>query len=50
MMFLVQAYVNMGDRASARKYLEQAHEYVLRNGPANLLPQIENNLKTLGAG
>ena len=27
MMFLVQAYVNMGDRATARKYLEQAHQY-----------------------
>ena len=50
MMFLVQAYVNMGDRASARKYLEQAHQYVLRNGPSNLLPQIESNLRSLGAG
>jgi hypothetical protein len=50
MMFLVQAYVNLGDRASARKYLEQAHEYVVRNGPANLLPQIESNLRTLGPG
>jgi tetratricopeptide (TPR) repeat protein len=50
MMFLVQAYVNMGDRASARKYLEQAHQYVLRNGPSNLLPQIENNLRSLGSG
>ena len=28
MMFLVQAYVNTGDRATARKYLEQAHQYV----------------------
>jgi len=50
MMFLVQAYVNMGDRATARKYLEQAHEYVLRNGPSNLLPQIESNLRSLGSG
>jgi tetratricopeptide (TPR) repeat protein len=50
MMFLVQAYVNTGDRASARKYLEQAHQYVLRNGPANLLPQIESNLRSLGSG
>jgi tetratricopeptide (TPR) repeat protein len=50
MMFLVQAYVNLGDRATARKYLEQAHQYVLRNGPSNLLPQIENNLRSLGAG
>lgn len=50
MMFLVQAYVNTGDKAMARKYLEQAHQYVLRNGPANLLPQIESNLRTLGAG
>jgi tetratricopeptide (TPR) repeat protein len=50
MMFLVQAYVNMGDRATARKYLEQAHQYVLRNGPANLLPQIESNLRSLGSG
>jgi tetratricopeptide (TPR) repeat protein len=50
MMFLVQAYVNLGDRATARKYLEQAHEYVLRNGPSNLLPQIESNLRSLGAG
>lgn len=50
MMFLVQAYVNLGDRATARKYLEQAHQYVLRNGPSRLLPQIESNLKSLGAG
>jgi protein O-GlcNAc transferase len=50
MMFLVQAYVNTGDRATARKYLEQAHQYVLRNGPANLLPQIESNLRSLGSG
>jgi tetratricopeptide (TPR) repeat protein len=50
MMFLVQAYVNTGDRATARKYLEQAHQYVLRNGPAKLLPQIESNLKSLGSG
>ncbi len=50
MMFLVQAYVNTGDRATARKYLEQAHQYVLHNGPANLLPQIESNLKSLGSG
>ncbi len=49
MMFLVQAYVNTGDRASARKYLEQAHQYVLRNGPSNLLPQIESNLRSLGS-
>jgi len=48
MMFLVQAYVNTGDKATARKYLEQAHSFVLRNGPANLLPQIENGLRTLG--
>ncbi len=50
MMFLVQAYVNTGDRATALKYLEQAHQYVLRNGPANLLPQIESNLRSLGSG
>jgi tetratricopeptide (TPR) repeat protein len=50
MMFLVQAYVNTGDRATARKYLEQAHQYVLRNGPSRLLPQIESNLRSLGAG
>ena len=50
MMFLVQAYVNLGDRATARKYLEQAHQYVLHNGPANLLPQIESNLRSLGSG
>jgi tetratricopeptide (TPR) repeat protein len=50
MMFLVQAYVNLGDRATALKYLEQAHQYVLRNGPPNLLPQIESNLRSLGSG
>jgi tetratricopeptide (TPR) repeat protein len=50
MMFLVQAYVNTGDRATARKYLEQARQYVLRNGPPNLLPQIESNLRSLGSG
>lgn len=50
MMFLVQAYVNVGDKATARKYLEQAHGFVLRNGPANLLPQIENGMRSLGTG
>jgi len=50
LMFLVQAYVNTGDRAAARNYLEQAHQYVLRNGPSNLLPQIESNLRSLGSG
>ncbi|HTW66027.1 MAG TPA: tetratricopeptide repeat protein [Bryobacteraceae bacterium] len=50
MMFLVQAYVNMGDRATALKYLEQAHQYVLHNGPSSLLPQIESNLRSLGSG
>jgi tetratricopeptide (TPR) repeat protein len=50
MMFLVQAYVNLGDRTTARKYLEQAHQFVLRNGPSNLLPQIESNLRSLGSG
>jgi tetratricopeptide (TPR) repeat protein len=50
MMFLVQAYVNTGDRVTARKYLEQAHQYVLRNGPSRLLPQIESNLRSLGSG
>ncbi len=50
MMFLVQAYVNLGDKATARKYLEQAHAFVLRNGPANLLPQIESGLRSLGSG
>lgn len=50
MMFLVQAYINLGDRISARKYLEQAHVLVLRRGPSNLLPQIESNLRALGAG
>ncbi len=50
MMFLVQAYVNLGDRATARKYLEQAHQFVLHNGPTNLLPQIESNLRSLGSG
>ena len=50
MMFLVQAYVDLGDRATARKYLEQARQYVLRNGPSNLLPQIESNLRSLGSG
>jgi tetratricopeptide (TPR) repeat protein len=50
MMFLVQAYVDTGDRASARKYLEQAHEYVLHKGPSSLLPQIESGLRSLGSG
>lgn len=50
LMFLVQAYVNIGDRESARKYLTQAREWVIRKGPANLLPQIEEGLKRLGSG
>lgn len=49
MMFLTQAYVNLGDRQTARKYLAQAHEFVLRKGPSNLLPQIETGLKSLGS-
>ncbi len=50
MMFLVQAYVNTGDRESARKYLNEAHDWVLKNGPPGLLPQIEKGLKSLGSG
>lgn len=49
LMFLTQAYVNTHDMANARKSLQQAHEYVLRNGPSNLLPQIESGLRQLGA-
>jgi tetratricopeptide (TPR) repeat protein len=47
LMFLTQAYANLGDRQRAREYLEQAHAEVLRNGPPNLLPQIEQGLKLL---
>lgn len=50
MMFLTQAYANLGDRESARKYLVQAHEFVLKNGPSALLPQIETGLRSLGPG
>ncbi len=49
LMFLAQAYVNSGDRESARKYLGEAHEFVLKNGPSNLLPQIEAGLRSLGS-
>ena len=48
MMFLAQAYLNAGDRANARKYLNDAHEFVLRHGPSNLMPQIEAGLRSLG--
>jgi tetratricopeptide (TPR) repeat protein len=48
LMFLVQAYVNTGDREDAGKYLTQAHAWVLQRGPSNLLPQIETGLKSLG--
>ncbi len=50
MMFLAQAYLNTGDRSSARKYLNDARDFVLRHGPSALLPQIEEGLRTLGAG
>jgi tetratricopeptide (TPR) repeat protein len=50
LMFLAQAYLNMGDRQNAIKYLSDAHEWVLRNGQQNLLPQIEQGLRSLGSG
>ena len=49
-MFLAQAYFNTGDRASTRKYLNEARDWVLRNGQQqNLLPQIEQSLNSLGS-
>jgi tetratricopeptide (TPR) repeat protein len=49
MMFLTQAYANLGDRQHAREYLEEARVEVLKNDPRNLLPQIERGLKLLGS-
>jgi len=48
MLFMTQAYANMGDHAHARQYLEQARAEVLRNGPPELLPQIDQGLARLG--
>jgi tetratricopeptide (TPR) repeat protein len=49
MMFLAQAYLNAGDRAKAVDYLTQARPRVVKNGPAALLPQIDQGLAVLGA-
>jgi hypothetical protein len=48
-MFLAQAYLDTGNRQNAIKYLSDAREWVLRNGQQNLLPQIEQGLKSLGS-
>jgi tetratricopeptide (TPR) repeat protein len=49
LMFLAQAYLDTGNRQNAIKYLSDAREWVLRNGQQNLLPQIEQGLKSLGS-
>lgn len=49
MMMMTQSYANLGDREHVRQYLEQAHAEVLKNGPPELLPQIEAGLARVGA-
>ncbi len=50
MLFLMQAYENLGDREHARQYLEQARAEVLKNGPPDLVPLIEQSSARMGAG
>ena len=49
MMFLAQAYANLGDKANATEYLKQARSRVLKSGPPQLLAQIEQGLRQLGS-
>jgi predicted Zn-dependent protease len=49
MMFLAQAYANVGDKANATEYLKQARLRVLKSGPPQLLAQIEQGLRQLGS-
>ncbi len=49
LMFLGQAYFASGDRENAREYLKQAHARAIKNGPPNLLAQIERELAQLGS-
>jgi tetratricopeptide (TPR) repeat protein len=43
-----EAYLYTGDRATARRYLEQAHTRVRTAGPARLLAEIEDDLAQAG--
>jgi tetratricopeptide (TPR) repeat protein len=48
LMFLAQAYSNTGDTQKARESLKDARSQVLKTGPQNLLPQIDQGLAQLG--
>jgi tetratricopeptide (TPR) repeat protein len=50
MMLMTQAYANLGDREHVRQYLEQARAEALKNGPADLLPLIDQGLARVKAG
>jgi len=49
MMLMTQAYANLGDREHVQEYLERARAEVLKNGPPDLLPQIEQGLARVRA-
>ncbi len=49
MLLLAQAYANSGDIGKGREYLDQARIRVQKTGPPDLLKQIEQGLKQLGA-
>jgi tetratricopeptide (TPR) repeat protein len=48
MMFLAQAYVNTGDYQKAKDSLRQARVRLAKDGPSNLLEQVDRGLAQLG--
>jgi tetratricopeptide (TPR) repeat protein len=49
MMYLAEAYANSGDVAKGREYLEQARTRARKMGPPEVLQEIEQGLRQLGA-
>jgi tetratricopeptide (TPR) repeat protein len=49
MMYLAEAYANSGDVAKGREYLEQARTRAQKTGPPEVLQEIEQGLRQLGA-
>ena len=49
MLYLAQAYANLGDLEKAREYLKQARIRVSKTGPPELLEQIDKGLTQLGS-
>lgn len=49
MMYLAEAYANSGDVAKGREFLEQARTRAQKTGPPEVLQEIEQGLRQLGA-